>query len=125
MKKTKIIYWTTTGIFTAMMVLSSIQYFTSEDVMNTFKHLGFSDYFRIELGIAKILGAIALILPMVSQKIKEWAYAGFGIVLISAAIAHLASEDGIVSVIAPIVFFIILATSYTYKNKLASATDNK
>jgi hypothetical protein len=56
-------------------------------------HLGFPDYFRIELGAGKLLGAIALILPFVPRKVKEFAYAGFTIIFVSAFIAHLASGD--------------------------------
>ena len=51
--------------------------------------MGFPDYFRIELAIAQLIGAFALILPMVSNRIKEWAYAAFTIVFISATTAHL------------------------------------
>jgi len=64
MKKEKIIYWSTTGIVTAMMLFSAYGYFTNQEMKGAFVHLGFPGYFRIELGVMKILGALALILPV-------------------------------------------------------------
>jgi hypothetical protein len=49
-----------------------------------FVHLGFPGYFRIELTTAKALGVLALLLPGVPTKVKEFAYFGFGITLASA-----------------------------------------
>ncbi len=45
------------------------------------------DYFRIELSWAKFAGLAALLVPMVPARLKEWAYAGFAIKLVSALIA--------------------------------------
>ena len=56
-------------------------------------HLGFPAYFRVELSWAKVLGVIALLAP-VPARIREWAYAGFAITLLSALIAHLSMGDG-------------------------------
>jgi len=58
-----------------------------------FIHSGFPDYFRLELGIAKFLGAIALILPWTPDEIKEVAYAGFTITFVSKFIDHLSRGD--------------------------------
>ena len=56
MKKLKITYWITTVLFSVMMLFSATMYFTSPEMAQTFEHLGFPDYFRVELGIAKIIG---------------------------------------------------------------------
>ena len=117
MKKNKIIYWTSTSIISAMMLFSAFGYFTNEDMKNGFIHLGFPSYFRIELGIAKIIGALALLIPMIPLKLKEYAYAGFYLVFISAIIAHLASGDAVSVVITPIVMLGILSVSYMYYKK--------
>jgi len=93
MKKNNMIYWISTGIFSAFLLLTGVSYFTDPKFVEVYKHLGFPQYFRIELGIAKILGVLILIIPGIPTKIKEWAYAGFGIVLISGAIAHYNSGD--------------------------------
>ena len=76
--------------------------------MATFKHLGFPDYFRIELAIAKISGVLVLIIPAIPVKIKEWAYAGFGIVFISASVDHASNGDAAAMIITPMVFFAVL-----------------
>jgi len=58
-----------------------------------FTHLGFPEYFRVELSWVKLLGVVVLLTP-VSSRLKEWAYAGFAITLASALIAHFAVGDG-------------------------------
>ncbi len=58
-----------------------------------FTHLGFPDYFRVELSLAKLLGVVLLLAP-VPARLKEWAYSGFAITLGSALIAHLSVGDG-------------------------------
>jgi hypothetical protein len=116
--KNKIIYWTTTGIISAMMVFSAYGYFSNPDMKAAFVHLGFPDYFRIELAVLKIIGALALILPQVPSKIKSLAYFGFALTFVSAFIAHTASGDPISVAVVPIVFLVILGVSYTFYGKI-------
>src|SRR5438132_9815127 len=101
-RKDRIIYWTTTGIVCAVMVFSIIN-FTLLDGFpfpeGGFVHLGLPRYFKAELTIAKALGVMALLIPAVPPKIREFAYFGFAITLISASIAHLASGDAKTSVL--------------------------
>lgn len=118
MNKNKIIYWTTTGIISAMMLFSAFGYFTNADMKAAFVHLGFPDYFRIELGVLKVLGALALLFPQVPDKIKSFAYFGFSLTFISAFIAHSASGDPIAVSAAPITFLVILGVSWYFQNKL-------
>jgi hypothetical protein len=73
--------------------------------------LGFADYFRIELAVAKLIGAVLLILP-VPDRVKEWIYSGFGITFISAFIAHTASGDPLPYRIMPLIFLCLLIVSY-------------
>lgn len=110
-KAIQITYWVSTALVALMMVFSAYSYFTNPEVKQGFQHVGFPDYFRIELGVAKFLGAIILLVP-VKGLIKEWAYAGFTIVFISASIAHLASGDTIGHASAPLIFLAVLAVSY-------------
>lgn len=112
MKSVKIIYWTTTTIVSVMMLFSAYMYFTSVEVKQGFVHLGFPDYFRIELAVAKALGALALLLPFIPARVKEWAYAGFFINFVSAIIAHLASGDAASTWGSVTVFLLILIASY-------------
>jgi hypothetical protein len=117
MKRDKLFYWVSTSIIALMGLIAGIMYFTSPVVMNGFKHLGFPDFFRVELGAAKLLGAFALILPMVPNRIKEWAYAGFAIAFISAITAHIAVES-IAAAISPLMSLLLLIVSYFYFTKL-------
>ncbi|TMB07585.1 MAG: DoxX family protein [Deltaproteobacteria bacterium] len=83
-------------------------------------HLGLPRYFKIELTVAKILGVLALSIPNVPRKIKEFAYFGFAITLVSASIAHFSRGDARLSVlfvIDPLIFLVILIVSYSYFQK--------
>ncbi|RZJ50140.1 MAG: DoxX family protein [Chryseobacterium sp.] len=121
-KTIKITYWISTAIVSLMMIFSAYSYFTNPEVKQGFQHLGFPDYFRVELAIAKILGAIILLAPIKGQ-VKEWAYAGFAFTFISAFIAHSASGDPINNRIGPVVFLVVLALSYfTYHKAKSVAT---
>src|SRR6266850_7211662 len=116
----KAIYWTTTGLVCSVMVFSAIN-FNLNDPFGPFKrpfiHLGFPDYFRIELTVAKALGVFALLVPGIPRKVKEFAYFGFAITLASASIAHFSSGDGLVYVIDPLLFLGALIVSYFHFNK--------
>jgi len=123
-KRDRIIYWTTTGIVCAVMVFSIIN-FTFIDRFpfpeGAFVHLGLPNYFRTEITIAKALGLLALLVPGVPAKIKEFAYFGFAITLISASFAHFSSGDARISVlfiIDPLIFLGLLSISYFYFNKM-------
>jgi hypothetical protein len=127
-KRDRIIYWTTTGIVAVVMIYSILN-FTVFDRFpfpeGGFVHLGLPRYFKVELTTAKILGVLALLIPGVPVKIKEFAYFGFGITLVSASIAHFASGDARISplfIIDPLVFLCLLTVSYVYFNK-ATAMD--
>ena len=117
MKKNKIIYWTTTGIVAAIMLWSAFNFSFNEEMKGAFAHLGLPGWFRIELTVAKILGVLALLIPMMPNRIKEFAYFGFALTIISASIAHLSSGDGILHGLEPLVFLGILIVSYLYYHK--------
>ncbi|MBI1836669.1 MAG: DoxX family protein [Flavobacteriia bacterium] len=118
MKKNNIIYWTSTSILSFLMLFSAINYFTNVEMKNAFIHLGYPNYFRIELAFAKIIGVALLILPIVSQNLKKLAYFGFTITLISASISHLAVGDSVGVAIAPIIIWLLLVISYFYQKKI-------
>jgi DoxX-like protein len=112
MKKNEIIYWTTTGIVAAIMLWSAFNFSFNEEMKGGFAHLGLPSWFRIELTVAKVLGALALLIPMIPGRIKEFAYFGFALTIVSASIAHLSSGDGILHGLEPLVFLGILIVSY-------------
>jgi hypothetical protein len=82
------------------------------------RHLGYPDYFGVMLAGFKVLGAIALILPQIPNRIKEWAYAGFAIDFISAFVSTWAVDGLKPLTFFPLVFVAILVLSYVYYHKL-------
>ncbi|SFT52414.1 DoxX-like family protein [Algoriphagus locisalis] len=115
----KIIYWTATGLISLMMLFSAYAYFADPNVSAGFTAMGFKDFFRIELGIAKILGVIVLLIPAFPKLVKEWAYAGFGITFISAFIAHAANGDPVSAMIMPLVALALLVVSRVFLAKIS------
>ena len=87
-----IVFWTVTGLFCLQMSFTAYAQLRLPEVAGAFTHLGFPAYFRLELSWAKFLGVLLLLAPAPSR-LKEWAYAGFAINLVSAVIAHLAVGD--------------------------------
>jgi hypothetical protein len=110
MKTLKITYWITTAIVALMMLFSAYMYLNAPMVQQSFHRLGFPDYLRVELAIAKIIGVVLLLIPV--ARVKEWAYAGFAITFISAFVAHTESGDPSSIRIMPVIFLILLAVSY-------------
>jgi uncharacterized membrane protein YphA (DoxX/SURF4 family) len=109
--KRKIIYWLTTGLVAALSVFAGFTYLSgSPQAVQGFAHVGYPQQLRIILGIAKLLGAIALVVPGL-VKLKEWAYAGFTFAWISAVVAHYLAKDGPVA-FGPLILLLLLAISY-------------
>jgi len=116
MNKLKITYYVTTAIISAMMLFIAFETLTKPEVKISMAHLGFPDYFRIELGIAKIIGAVLIWLPV--RLLRETAYIGFAIMFASASLAHAAVGDPVGKVITGLVFLAILIVSYVCDAKL-------
>ena len=107
----KIIYWVSTGLLAALSLFAGFAYLSgSPQAVEGFAHAGYPQQLRIILGIAKPLGAIALLVPGV-PKLKEWAYAGFTFAWISAFVAHYLANDG-AKAFAPVILLALLAVSY-------------
>lgn len=124
MKKNKTIYWISTSLAMLTGASSAFMYFTNPKFIEGYRHLGFPDYFRIELGIAKIIGLLIILIPKVPSRIKEWAYAGFTFTFISGIIAH-GIVDGIGLAVFPMIPLIFLFVSYIYFLKLQNASETK
>ena len=86
-------FWVVTALFCLQISFTAYAQLSLPQVAEAFDHLGFPDYFRIELAWAKLFGVVLLLAP-VPARLKEWAYAGFAITLGSALIAHLSVGDG-------------------------------
>ena len=92
-KAVTIAYWIVTALFCVQMGFTAYAQLTLPQVAEMFTHLGFPDYFRVELSCVKLLGIVLLLAPAPAW-LKEWAYAGFAITLASALIAHFSLGDG-------------------------------
>ena len=86
-------FWASTALFCLQIAFTAYAQLSLPQVAEAFTRLGFPDYFRVELAWAKLLGVVLLLAP-VPARLKEWAYAGFAITLVSALIAHFAVGDG-------------------------------
>ncbi|MGH8636048.1 MAG: DoxX family protein, partial [Burkholderiales bacterium] len=93
----KVTYWGSTVILAALSAFAAFSYLTAApEAVAGFAHVGYPQQLRVILGIAKIAGAIALLVPGF-PKIKEWAYAGFTFTWIAAIVAHYTAGDGAAS----------------------------
>ena len=105
-------YWITTVLFCLAMggggVLNLIRFEGQQQAMSA---LGYPDYLMSILGVAKVLGVIALVIPKVPL-LKEWAYAGFTFDLLGAAASHAFVEHAIQGLIPPIFLLGIMSLSY-------------
>jgi hypothetical protein len=115
-RRDTIIYWLTTAAVCGVMAFSAVNFNLKEPLgpmKGAFTHLGYPSYFRIELTAAKVLGVLAMLVPGIPRKVKEFAYFGFGITLVSASIAHFSVGDPLLFVIDPLLFLTALIASYT------------
>jgi DoxX-like family len=92
-KAKTIAYWLFTALFCLQIGFTAFAQLRLPQVAQAFTRLGFPAYFRVELSWAKFIGVAVLLAPM-PARLKEWAYAGFAITLVSALIAHFAVGDG-------------------------------
>lgn len=118
MRRNKIIYWIVTGIIFAFDSLIPALTSNTQVAIDAIHRLGFPDYFRVELTIFKVLGGLALILPIVPRRVKEWAYAGFAINFISASAANWAVYGFGAFALLPLVLVVMLVISYVTYNKI-------
>src|SRR3989344_6171294 len=92
-KSNKIIYWVTTGLLAFGMLGNGLaQIFHAKGFVDIIVHLGYPIYFLTILGIWKILGVVALLIPKFPL-LKEWAYAGFFFAMSGAVFSHIALGD--------------------------------
>ena len=112
MKKAKIVFWiSTTLIFLFEGVMPALTSQT-ELAKEGIRHLGYPDYFGVMLTVFKVLGALALIIPQIPARIKEWAYAGFAFDFIAAFVSYWAVEGLSAIAFFPLIVLGVLAVSY-------------
>jgi len=121
MRTTRIIFWVTTIIIFlfegVMPALTSQTEMAKEGITN----LGYPEYFGVLLMVFKVCGSIALIVPQVPARIKEWAYAGFAFDFIAAFVSLWVVYGINAMLFLPLAFMIILMVSYVTYHKLEKA----
>ncbi len=117
-KKDLLIYRIITGLFTALVLLGASQYFFMyEMAAEMFTALGFPPYLIYLMGIAKVLGIVAIWFN-ISKTLKEWAYAGFVFNFLLAISAHINANDG--EYIGAVMALVLALASYFYSKKLTA-----
>ena len=114
MKLKLIGYWVATAVFTLPILLVAIEELSSDDsIVQIRVHLGYPAYLLTILGVWKLLGVIALLVPGF-PRLKEWAYAGFFFDLTGAAVSGIASGTG-ATILLPIMLILILVASWALR----------
>ncbi|WP_353719485.1 DoxX family protein [Dyadobacter sp. 676] len=122
MKKTRIIFWIATGLLAIMLGIGSIyDAISAPEAVEHVTRIGYPAYIVPFLGVAKLLGIIAILVPGY-PRIKEWAYAGIFYDLLGAFYSHIAVGDGPDMWAGFIIGFALIATSYIYYHKLQRQT---
>jgi len=95
-RRNKIIYWIATlWLALGMLSTGAVQLFkgkTGAGGVDMITHLGYPVYFLTILGVWKILGVVAILIPKFPL-LKEWAYAGFFFVMSGAALSHMVTNS--------------------------------
>lgn len=114
-KRNKIIYWIAT-IWLSLGMLSTgiVQLIKMEDEVTMIKNLGYPVYILTLLGVWKILGVIAVLVPKFPL-IKEWAYAGFFFAMSGAVFSHLANGDAGKDFFGPILLLVLTFVSWYFR----------
>jgi uncharacterized membrane protein YphA (DoxX/SURF4 family) len=108
-------YWTTTILGPASFVIGGVlNLMQGPEAAATMHHLGYPLYFASILGLWKLLGAVAIVVPGF-PRLKEWAYAGFFFDLTAAAASRAAVGDGAADIAAPLVFLALVLASWALR----------
>lgn len=114
-KRDKIIYWISTLWLALGMVSTGIvQIVKMQEEADMMRHLGYPLYFLTLLGVWKILGVIAVLVPKFPL-VKEWAYAGFFFAMSGAVFSHLAVGDAAKEFFGPVLLLILTVLSWYFK----------
>jgi len=117
-KNVKLLYWILTGLLGGLMLMSSIPDILSvpDAVELVSHHLGYPAYFIPFIGVAKLLGVIAILVPGF-PRIKEWAYAGFVYDLTGAVYSAIAVGDPPGQWAPIFIGLALIAASYSFYHK--------
>ncbi len=114
-KRDKIIYWVAT-IWLSLGMLSTgiVQIIQMDEEVQKMATLGYSSNFLTIIGIWKIAGVVAVLIPKFPL-VKEWAYAGFFFLMTGAIFSHLAVGDAAVEYFGPSLLLFLTIISWFYR----------
>ncbi|KIQ14608.1 DoxX-like family protein [Flavobacterium sp. MEB061] len=114
-KRNKIIYWITT-IWLALGMTSTgiVQIIKLKEEVDMMTHLGYPLYFLTLLGVWKILGIIAILIPKFPL-LKEWTYAGFFFAMSGAIFSHLSVGDDAIALFGPTLLIVLTIISWYFR----------
>lgn len=111
------LYWISTSLLCILLALSAGSYVLHDATIRGVGDLGFPDYFRIQLAVLKLIAIPVLLVPAVPDFMKQWAYAGVALFLLTAMVAHFAHRDPIVINLLNLAALGILAVSMFSLNR--------
>lgn len=114
-KLNRIIYWIAT-LWLALGMTSTgiVQLIKMKEEVAMIEHLGYPLYFLTIIGIWKVLGVVAVLMPKFPL-IKEWAYAGFFFAMSGAIFSHIAVGDAIIELFGPILILVLTMVSWYFR----------
>ncbi|MBK8501316.1 MAG: DoxX family protein [Saprospiraceae bacterium] len=118
MKRVKTSFWITALIITLWFGIGPLFAYDDPTSVKVIMHLGYPVYFPLMLTCFKVLGVIAIVIPKIPNRIKEWAYAGFAIDLICASIGFIVIDGFIAELLLPITAFTIVIINYFCFSKI-------
>lgn len=115
-KRRNIFYWIATVWLSLGMVSTAIVQLTGldEEIQKTVHELGYPSYFLFIIGVWKLLGVAAILLPRLPL-LKEWAYAGFFFAMSGAVVSHLAVHDPLTDLFGPVLLLILTLVSWYFR----------
>src|SRR6187401_2628879 len=118
-KRNKIIYWIATIWLSLGMVSTGVVQLLKlkgdgPGSLESMTHLGYPAYFVTILGVSKILGVVALLIPKYPL-LKEWAYAGFFFMMSGAIFTHIAAGNSMSEIFPSLLLLILIVISWYFR----------
>ncbi len=114
-KKDKIVYWIATGWLALGMVSSGVvQLMKLKEEVDVMTHLGYPLYFLTIIGVWKMVGVVAVLIPKFPL-VKEWVYAGFFFAMSGAVFSHLAARDDAKEFFGPVLLLALTIVSWYFR----------
>ncbi|MFC3196707.1 DoxX family protein [Parapedobacter deserti] len=114
-KSAKITYWVATIWLSLGMVSTGVvQLIQMEEEVQKMNELGYPSYLLTILGVWKILGVVAVLVPKLPL-VKEWAYAGFFFLMTGAIFTHLVAGGEAVEYFGTILLLVLTMVSWYFR----------